>query len=198
MRLLIVLLLLVATSAAADTVALKDGTSIEGTIANSQAMRSGRLYSSFVSILAEGEMLRIPLSDVDYIIIGSGDDMVVIDPSQTGVVSDPSSGSASLQPGTPDERSRRKEIIQKRNLGTVLTIVGVAAAVVGVAIKMGDEELRISADAATIEKTYNTTNYLLMVGGGALTISGVALTVKAESDQRDLERELGVGVSLAF
>jgi hypothetical protein len=190
--------LLASSPARADTVALKSGALIEGTIANAEPMRSGRIYSSFVSILSDDELLRIPLDDVDYLVIETGDEVLVLDPSQPGTVVDPSKEAVSLEPLSSDYRSRRKELTGKKNLGTVLTIAGVAAAIVGVAIKFGDEELRISSDSATIEKTYNATNYILMGGGAALTIAGVATTVSAEGDIRDLEREMGLRVSFAF
>lgn len=181
----------------ADIVALRDGTELHGAVANREKVADNPDGQKHVSILIEdtGEFRSVPVDDILYV--------VLIDDGGKRVIEfeAPVEASTPLPAAAPGPATKQK----KSSDGAVaLMVIGGAVAVVGAAVKFGDEELNITPNAVDYsDKTYNTANYVMMVGGGAMFLVGLTLVAKrsraAEHTMIDVSgRDMRLGVRLSL
>jgi len=187
----------------ADSIVLKDGTKLVGTVANAGLIESGRIYSSTISILVGEDLQRVPVTEIDYITIGEGADLVVVDPSQSSSTPPPPSQlSPATQrvPSMSDYDKRMKRLNEDRKAGIILTVVGVAAAVVGIAVPFGGEQLTVTSNNINYDETsMNALNYAMIIGGSAFAIGGITMYSKSSSKINALKKENpGFQVSWSF
>jgi hypothetical protein len=83
-----------------------------------------------------------------------------------------------------------------KDVGIPLLILGVGAAITGIAVKFGGEKLTVSGGTAQYEeKSYNGVNYALMICGGISTVAGIAvLSQPPKRTALDADHSIYVGV----
>jgi hypothetical protein len=173
---------LLAQPAIADIIRLRDGLEHEGTLANrDELLRQPRAFDVISILVASPDdpsqvrMVRVPAADIEYLVFENGNDRTVID--LYSLVDAPSQPSGSGSAMTSEE-----EIASAKRGGAVLMLLGAVAFGVGVGKKFGEEQLVVSQDLTyEIENSYNAVNYVLMIGGGAMFIGGIAVIASANS-----------------
>jgi hypothetical protein len=158
------LLLLLWATAAADSVVLKSGTTVSGTIVGRDSISAGEDWPSTLMIVSEtsGETLEFPLADVECLIIGGSDGPQIIHPPSDWRIG-----------GSP-----------KHSRGRVLLVgSGIAVSVVAAVVPFGGERLVRTATGDFVrEVRYNEVNYALLGAGLAMVVAG-ALIDDSESGE---------------
>ncbi len=152
---------------------LKSGEILEGDIIEEKG--------ESITIRGEGWWKEIPRSDIERIIRAEKKEpkeAIQPDPKITDVEV------AKLE-------KEKSKLESKRNTdGTILTILGLGATGVGVLVKFGDEELRVTDTKISYEKTYNALNYILIGGGAIMTIVGIAKLSTPSQKEREIENKI--------
>lgn len=191
--------LLVPQMVFADMIALRDGTRLEGIVANRELVASNPTTFEYVSILigGDGELRRILVADIEYVLLVDGEQERLVDFTSAGAKSAPTSGTAS-------------EAISERSsttTGVGLMAFGGAALAVGALVKFGGPKATVTETDLDYEQdSYNAANYVMMVAGGALFVAGFALLIgsletPSETKNAFLDLREGntrVGVSFKF
>jgi hypothetical protein len=179
-----ILALILAQSAHADKIVLKSGESVEGTLANREAVLASPQLQTQFSLLRSGseELVRFAAEEVDYLVLEGEGDPVVIDLASL------SADLGSIQSSTDDldeiRSSQTSAVVETRKIsGKPLIFFGAAMAAVGAVVKFGDEKLTATSSGVDFdEKSYNKANYALMAGGGILFVSGLVIESSKSRD----------------
>jgi len=179
--------LLAASPGSADMVMLLTGEPLRGTFANRDALREQPAAQAHISLLPEDtdELLRFELDEIDYLVFEDQGKREVIELSS--LRSTPTL--ADSQQWTPEYRDFRESLKTKlepetkpTKKGIPLMVIGVATGGLGALVKFGGE--KVIATEGSIEHqedSYNAMNYSLMLVGGALLVTGIAIQVADSS-----------------
>lgn len=175
-RAVILIGLIFADVALADTIALRSGIKYEGSIANREQLRSQPQLQETIAILTNESpvLVRIPAMEIEYVVLEDSLGRQVIDLSGLQAVAKPI---PAIAQSAPD---------QNKTGAINLMIGGALMGGVGALVKLGGPkvtvtESHISAD----EKSYNTGNYAMMAGGAAVFLIGVAMLNGGSSTPAD-------------
>lgn len=176
---LAVAVLLIAITANADMVVLKDGTSVRGSVLGREAVRAGAECAGLVSIVdAAGQMHEFDADEVDYVVIeGSGAPRIV------RLMTD-REASASTQ--------------QRGGSSSDATLIGGGLIIgcLGACVKFGGEKVEISGGEIRIQQhSYNGANYAMMGVGGAMILAGIMLDTASGEGYSSWAPAVGPGLS---
>ena len=149
-----------------DVVVLRDGTHIEGTLANREHIAVNPEHYEFISILIDktAEFRRILTANIQYVLLVDAGEQRVIDFYSV------SAGPVMPRPIGTEQKNESG----KRDLGIGMMICGGGIGLVGALVKFGDEKLVVTTtDVKYDENSYNTYNYILMAGGGLMFVLGL-------------------------
>ena len=190
---LLILTMIIPHLAVADVVVRRDGTRIEGTVANQgQLIENWRVFDH-VAILRidDDRLVRIPINEIDYMVLDQDGKPIVIEIKSASV-------------WVSGQEVEKKSRISLKNNGIGLTIFGIGFLAYGAFVKMGEPELVFRGGEIVEQDTYNDTNYALMIGGVVLIIVGLSM-VGADRSGEEARFQVspmcapqGVGVSMRF
>jgi hypothetical protein len=154
---------------AADVLVLKTGEKIRGTVANQGILRSNPEMLTRISILVGDDAADIRfygLSEIDVVILEDGEERTVIDIA------------GSLRRSAPPVGTETEaEIPADKTIGvggsTVVIFLGVGMVAVGALVDLSSDS----------HQSRGALNYVLMVAGGILVISGIASLVSSNDKQ---------------
>lgn len=162
----------------ADTVMLRSGTQVKGTLANRELFRVLLPRMDSIAILAtdstnsEPVLRRFEVAEVDAVVLEQDGKLTVFDLKKPAAAP----RSVVLQ---NESRGISEFPTQLTSDGTgaapaVLAAAGILAFAVGVAVKFGGPTVKITSTGITGEEnSYNVVNYGLLGGGVALTTIGI-------------------------
>ena len=172
----VLLLCLVPQLLLADQIVLRSGDTVVGNVANREEVEDDPLALEAIGILVttdgKSHLLRFPLDDIEYVVLERGGEQRVID-----IV-----GLRGRQTGRSmlSEAALRKSDSRRQAIGGGLLAGGAALAAFGAVKKFGEEEAKITASGVDVERTYNSLNYALMIGGGVVALLGLVMITTAE------------------
>ncbi len=166
--------LTVMSVASADLIALKSGEQHQGTIANRDGVRANLAGQEQLAILLDdsAELLRIPIAEIEYVVFVDGESREVRDLASPEIVEIP----APAPTPTPKPTPRVFPNASDPPSGIGFIAAGAAVAGLGTFVKFGGSKATVTESSVDVdEKSYNAANYVLMAGGGALMIVGIAM-----------------------
>jgi hypothetical protein len=198
-RILLGLVLIVCSAfvpqmALADVLVLRNGTRIEGKIANRVQLVKTPWAFEFVSILSgdDGAIRRVPAEELSYAIIVDRGDSVVVDFMLAKAMS------------TDGRNHPRRGMAKGVENGLALAGFGTALLVLGVVVRFGPKELKVTENSIEYKKTYSGLNYGFMAGGGVLMAAGLGWAFYTLAHQERPEKSVriepsrnGLGVEFA-
>jgi len=163
-----------------DEIVLLNGERVSGDIADREGVAANPLDRDLISILDEDrsiaeDLKRYPLFEIDYIVLEDESGRRVLDIAG-------SKAETKTQPiGPAPTRGTRDR--DREGEGIALTILGLGCAGLGALVKFGDEKLTVTEhDIDYDEKSYNATNYVLIVGGGTIALAGIIILAGNSTD----------------
>ena len=176
-------MLLVPQAVLADVIALRDGTRLEGIVANRELVAAKPRGLDSLSILLDstGEYRQILVVDVKYVLLVDGEQQRLVEFGP-----EPFSSMAERE-SSASSPSRAK----RRDAGVVMITFGVAAAAVGIFDKFGDPKVTVTETEVKYEDTsYNGVNYVLMALGGMLIIGGIILATEPDKTPSEMKHAI--------
>jgi len=177
---LILVVLLIPAAVGADIVVLRDGTTIEGTVANRESVYGAPRNVQVISILlGDGTQLRrIAVADVSHVVLIDGDAKRVVDFAQS-TLGAPIDTIRQTQEPLVELAAQDKE---KKDGGIALILLGGCVGGFGAIVKLGGEKATITETSIDYdEHSYNALNYILMAGGAVAVIAGIAMLSSGNS-----------------
>ena len=196
---LLAIALLIPESVLADIVALKNGTRLQGVVANRELIATNPQQVDHVAILIDDtqEYKTILAADIDFVLLVDGEQRRLIE--FTPVIQTPLAPAPSAKPETLES--------DKKGAGIGALVFGSGLAVFGALVKFGGEKVIMTDSELTYEEhTYNTANYVVIVGGAILAVVGIALIAAGPEKADDTknaflelrEEETRVGIAVGF
>jgi len=170
--------LFTAQAVRADVIVLRNGERLHGTIANRALLTTQPETFTQVALLdasggGEPQLHRFHVMSIDYIILEDQGGETVLDLAE--IVWQGSAGSKR----TPPDASG-----QRRAQGSVLIGLGLAMVLAGAIIPFGDENTPSYVNfGGSSRETYTSGNYALMIGGGVLTLGGIAMVASSPREK---------------
>jgi len=178
---LMMIVMVLANSVLADTVVLRSGERYDGILANRDQVRTHPTQQAWVSLLVQesGELRRVAIGEIDYIILEDDGKQQVIDFNALGF--------------RPASGSTRRQISQRGSTtnGIALVVFGIGVGAAGALVKLGEPKATVTEHSIDVEEhSYSAANYGMMAVGAVLVVVGVAIASGgargvALSDKRD-------------
>lgn len=171
--------------ALADLLVTSAGERVTGILANRTAVLDIGTLPPTVSILVgtgdDADLRRFSREDVDYVIVTEGGIDHVLDGRTTRVEAGTGRGSVS------DVRANPKTV------GSVLMILGVGVGAFSLALPQGGPKATVTQSTIDVdEKSYNAVNFVGMVLGGLLFLSGAVQVRGASSSSETAANGIGI------
>ena len=166
----------------ADVIVLRTGERMQGTIANRVQLAAAPETFSQVALLGDAgdpdrDLHRFHALSIDFVILEDESGDTVIDFMEL----------YAHEPlrALPDEAENRKN---QKSQGVVLMTLGLAIGITGALFPFGEPKGSVYTTvypgrAGTGNDTYNGANYAMMIGGGVLTLAGIATMVSPPSTE---------------
>lgn len=180
--------------ASADTVVLRDGETLEGTIANKEQIREDPLQVRAIALLlVDGSSLqRYAVGDVAYVSF-RGNPPEVIDFATLEPIADQ---------GIPSQESNGWSRTGLKRKGAVSTIFGSALLIVGLTVPLGTDRTTLPSGETLEEDVIGGLNYALIAGGVLLSAYGVSVLVQSSKQEafglRFAPARAGVRVAVCY
>ena len=170
--------MLIPLPAQGDVVVLRDGRKLVGVVANRDGLREEASARSHIAILEDesGDLTRLAPDKIDYIILEDDGDQYVVELTDSQGPAK-STAAPDIPRVFPDSGSGSPK--------TFLIVAGLAIGGVGAAVKFGGPKATITEESVDVdEDSYNTANYIMMIGGAAMVVLGLAMDDSPRSQQR--------------
>jgi len=196
---LLAIALLIPESVLADIVALKNGTRLQGVVANREIIAKNPQQLDHVAILIDDtqEYKTILAADIDFVLLVDGEQRRLIEFTPL-----------SRTPLTPSPAAQPEKLeSDKKAAGIGALVFGSGLAIVGAVVKFGGAKVTVTESGIDYQdKTYNGGNYAMMIGGAILVIAGIVMIADAPEKADDTsnaflelrEKETRVGIAVGF
>ena len=187
-----------ATLTGADTLGLRDGSTLSGISANHQRLVAGAIPDSVAILVTtagpdSGSVRRFAAREVSYLIVDENGRKTLLDfsghlPRSVRTDADAHTAKRIARSGTSITREysspSQSSPSTLRASGTAITILGLAATIVGIAVKLGPARIKINSDYITAEeKSYNGINFAMIGGGSVATIAGLVVVGRSSRSE---------------
>lgn len=187
--------LLFAQAVFADSVILRSGRQVHGTLADRERFRSAPTGLQIIAIASTDssehalQLLRFPRTEVQAVVLTDGTAIQVLDLAQPTAAT-PERVTSHSGVGISAFESSPFERPSLRQTAAVSTGLGIAALVIGLSVKFGGPRVSATNASLTLEEhSYNAANFALMGLGGALTTFGLVTLVTSSTPDAITEAE---------